>query len=117
MRDYQLISPSLDGILHHESMVYEGIRRPFELLRVMDGPASLRKKNQPILNEVVYTEQENKIIQQYLYDLNVLFMKKFSQFMIESESKYDDSVKLQAMLQELVKIKGLMSHQLKNNRI
>ncbi len=113
MRDYQLISPSLDGILHHESIVYEGINRPFELLRVMDRPVSLKKKTTGIPSEIIYTENENKIILQYFHDLNSLFMRSFSQFMVESESKPDDSVKLRAMLQELIKIKGLLNQQFK----
>jgi len=107
MRDYQLVSPSLDGILHHESMVYEGIRRPFELLRIMDGPVSLGKNKSTLSSEIVYTKQEQTIIRQYIQDLHSLFMKSFLQFMTESKSNIEDSIKLQAMLQELIKIKNL----------
>ncbi len=108
MRDYQLTSPSLDGILHHDSIVYEGIKRPFELLRIMDGPSTRSKKKGSIIDDVVYTLSEQKVIQEYLHDLQSLFMKKFSQFMVESESKPDEGVKLMAMLQELIKIKKLV---------
>jgi hypothetical protein len=111
MRDYQLISPSLDGILHHESIVYEGINRPFELLRIMDRSVSVKKRIPSTSSKVIYSEQENKILLQYFHDLNSLFMKSFSQFMIETGSKPDDSVKLLAMLQELIKIKDLLGQQ------
>lgn len=108
MRDYQLMSPSLDGILHHDSIVYEGIKRPFELLRVMDGPATRGKKRGSIVDDHIYSESEHKIIQGYLHDLQSLFMKKFSQFMVESDLKPDEGVRLQAMLQEMIKIKKLV---------
>ncbi len=108
MRDYQLISPSLDGILHHDSIVYEGIRRPFELLRVMDGPAKRKARLDKDIDEVVYTRDQQKIIQDYLQDLHTLFLKKFSQFMVESELKPDEGVKLMALLQEMIKIKKLI---------
>ncbi|MEN9524183.1 MAG: hypothetical protein RL536_252 [Candidatus Parcubacteria bacterium] len=107
MRDYQLISPSLDGILHHDSIVYEGIRRPFELLRVMDAPVRRKAQLDKDIEEVVYTKDQKKIIQDYLQDLHTLFLKKFSQFMAESELKPDEGVKLLAMLQEMIKIKRL----------
>ncbi len=98
MRDYQLSSPSLDGILHHDSIVYEGVHRPFELLRVLDGPAS----------RAVYTKDEEKAIQDYFQDLHHLFMKKFSNFVAEADPQPDEGVKLQAMLQEMIKIKKLL---------
>jgi hypothetical protein len=108
MRDYQLTSPSLDGILHHDSIVYEGIKRPFELLRVMDGPASRGLGKRGNLLEIIYTDAEQKVIQDYLQDLQQLFMKKFSQFIIETELKPDEGLKLLAMLQEMIKIKKLL---------
>lgn len=109
MRDYQVISPSLEGILYHDSIVYEGVKRPFELLRVMDGPARRGANKTVEIAGVVYTEEEQKVIQEYLQDLNRLFMKKFSQFMVETRIEVDEGLKLQAMLQEIVKIKKLLS--------
>ena len=111
MRDYQIVSPSLDGILHHESIVYEGLKRPFELLRIMDGPISRGNKK---LSEkgggkkVIYTDVEYKVIKEYTQDLYSLFMKKLSQFMVDPNRKDDEDVKLQAMLQEMIKIKKLL---------
>ena len=108
MRDYQLISPSLDGILHHDSMIYEGIRRPFELLRVMDAPAKGKPLSNSAIVEIQYSAEEQKIIRSYFLDLQTLFLKKLSQFMTELEFKSDEGVKLLAMLQEMIKIKKLI---------
>lgn len=109
MRDYQLISPSLDGILHHDSIVYEGVKRPFELLRVMDSPNRRKAGLDRVEEKIIYSDNEQKIIHDYLRDLQTLFLKKFSVFMAESELKVDEGVKLLAMLQEMIKIKKLSS--------
>lgn len=106
MRDYQLVSPSLDGILWHDSVVYEGVKRPPELSRFLDGPSSRGRRKDDVVD--VYSDQESKVINEYLRDLQGLFMKKFSQFMIEAVQKPDEDVKLQALLQEMIKVKKLL---------
>ncbi len=104
MREYQIVSPSLDGILHHESVVYDGIHRPEALLRVMDRPRSTKHHL-----ESVYNEQEQKIINQYFNDIYVVFMKKVSLFVTESDIKPDDELKLLALLQEMIKVKKIVA--------
>ncbi len=103
MRDYQIISPSLEGVLSHSSVMYEGINCPVEILRVLDGPASrgVPRKN---------TEHEQKVLQQYFQDLYEVFQKKLSYFVVETESSHSDTLKLQAMLQEMIKVKRLMAN-------
>jgi hypothetical protein len=101
-RDYTLTSPSLGGFLTHESLIYDGIKRPTEILRALDGPAAdhsgaWRPK-----------KGEDKILEQYFYDLYGVFMKRLSQFVLEPEAADGDTIKLQAMLQEMVKIKKLI---------
>ena len=107
MRDYVLTSPSLDGILRHDSVVYEGIKRPLELSQFMDGPSS-RGLRKATAAPVVYSEHDQHVIREYLQDLHRLFMKKFSQFMIETELKPEEDVTLQALLQEMIKVKKLI---------
>ncbi len=104
-KDYQIISPSLEGVLNHESITYEGIRRPLELLRVLDGPATRGRKQGS--KNVHNTDKNNKILEEYFNDLHDVFMKKFSSFVLESETSPNDTVKLQAMLQEMIKVKTL----------
>ena len=111
MRNYQIKTPSLDGMLHHDSITYEGIRRPFELLRIMDSPLQKKTVQEPFGYDVIYTPDQSKVIQQYVQDLHVLFMKRFAQFMIESEVHAEETVILQAMLQDLIKVKNLIGKQ------
>jgi hypothetical protein len=100
MRDYMLVSPSLDGVLRHEPLVYGGINRPIEILRVFDSPASEEGK--------VPTEKEHEVLEQYFHDLYGVFMKKLSHLVVETDLAAIDTVKLQAMLQEMIKVKMLI---------
>ena len=106
LRDYQIKSPSLEGILHHASVSYDGIERPTELLRALDGPAA---KGNSDKEKMPPTQKEQKVLEEYFHDLYGIFMKRLSFFVVESESSDEDTLKLQAMLQEMVKIKKLMA--------
>ena len=98
-----LVSPSLEGVLLHESVAYEGVRRPHEVLRVLDGPSSRGG------GSVAGSLHERQALEQYFHDLYGVFIKRLSYFAIDSDPPVDEEVKLQAMLQELIKIKGLIS--------
>lgn len=100
LRDYTVVSPSLDGVLTHEELLYEGVHRPVEVLRALDSPANDRKQSAP--------PYEHKILEQYFYDLYGVFMKKLSSFVLDHSISDNETVKLQAMLQEMVKIKRLI---------
>ena len=100
IRDYSVVSPSLHGVLSHESLMYEGIRRPVEVLRALDGPAA-----DPKAPRLVH---QDKLLEQYFYDLYGVFMKRLSQFVLESSPTDSETVTLQAMLQEMVKTKRLI---------
>lgn len=101
-RDYSITSPSLDGILYHESVMYEGITRPTEILRAFDRPTSEQIKK---LDE----SGDRIVLQDYFNDLYGLFMRKMGQFISEKEIVLEESVKLQALLQELIKIKKVLA--------
>ena len=73
MRDYQFTSPSLGGILHHDSIVYEGIRRPETLLRIMDRKIIRNKDKAP----VVFEPSEQKVIEDYFAALKVLEASRY----------------------------------------
>ena len=100
IREYSVVSPSLGGVLTHESLMYDGIRRPVEVLRALDGPAA-----DPKAPRLVY---QDKLLEQYFYDLYGVFMKRLSQFVLESEPSDSETVTLQAMLQEMIKTKKLI---------
>jgi hypothetical protein len=116
------VSPSLEGVLNHDSLLYDGIKRPIEILRILDGPSAKgresearSKKKEEV--EIVgpkrrrvgknseLSESDFKILQEYFYDLYGVFMKRLSHFLVESDISSDDSIKLQAMLQEMIKVK------------
>ena len=101
IRDYTLASPSLRGFLSHESLSYDGIRKPVEILRALDGPAAGPGKSPKA--------DEQKILEQYFYDLYGVFMKRLSQFVMSPEPDDSETVRLQAMLQEMIQIKKLMA--------
>ena len=96
-----LVSPSLDGILRHDSIVYEGVHRPREILRAFDSPSSVTTK--------VPTTEEYEILTQYFQDIYSVFMKKLSYFMVEADPQPIDIAKIQALLQEMIKIKKLIA--------
>ena len=110
IRDYRFVSPSLDGVLNDAALSYEGLKRPLELLRVLDGPSSKGKgpdgaaKKDGSSEDVVHQE---KVLEQYFHDLYGIFMKKLSYFVVESETSSSETVTLQAMLQEMIKVKKL----------
>ena len=99
IRNYGLLAPSLDGVLSHESLMYDGIVRPVETLRAFDSPAADRSHKHPA--------HEDKVLERYFYDLYGVFMKRLSQFVLESDPSDAETVKLQAMLQEMIKVKKL----------
>ncbi|TAK94070.1 hypothetical protein EPO05_06765 [Patescibacteria group bacterium] len=101
IRDYQIVSPSLDGILRHECVEYEGLRRPADIMRILDGPAGKGAYGKRDVRD----EKDRKVIEDYFHDLYAIFMKRLAHFLVESESSDEDTVKLQAMLQEMIKVK------------
>lgn len=106
MREYQVISPSLDGILNHSSIVYEGLYRPNEVLKLLDGPSTRGKQRDS--HKKIVTKQEREIIQQYFQDLYSIFFKKFSNFTLTTTVSNEEYVMLLAMLQEMIKVKKLL---------
>jgi len=102
IRDYMVTSPSLDGILSHDSISYDGLLRPTEIIRAFDRPRDER------IPDLVNPEKR-QILQDYFNDLYGLFMRKLSQFMTENEVSPEIELKLTAMLQELMKVKKLLT--------
>ena len=117
LRDYSITSPSLDGILRHESTVYEGIERPTEIIRAFDRPhvgkPTIGKfgddKSDGDQTQSLDNPENRKILNDYWNDLYGLFMRKLSQFITELDIEAESGVKLQAMLQELIKVKRLLA--------
>jgi hypothetical protein len=105
IRDYMVVSPSLDGVLRHDSVIYEGLRRPAEILRILDGPSSKGSEGRPL------TKEELEILSGYFNDLYGVFLKKLALFAMSASVSAGESLKLQALFQEILKIKKMMGAQ------
>lgn len=104
-----MVSPSLEGVLSHQSLVYERIRRPVELLRVLDGPSSKGRRESPEARDArKFADGDRKAMEDYFHDLYSVFMKKLSFFIVGLPGRDDESLRLLAMLQEMIKVKKIM---------
>lgn len=95
--NYSYASPSLAGVLTHESLQYDGVTRPVEIMKILDGPGPARQRTR--------RSYEGKMLERYFYDLYGVFMKKLSGFVLEPRPPQADEVKLQALLQEMIRVK------------
>lgn len=95
MRTYNIISPSLDGILTDDHLYFEGIRKPIIINKIRDG-ANIDKDGIDVLEK-------------YFNDIYNLFLRKLSAFASLENSTNEDITKLQALLQELIKVKNLIN--------
>lgn len=110
MRDYQIVSPSLEGVLSNSTLGYEGLKRPIEIMRILDGPSS---KSSAKIESSPEAKIENETLRAYFNDLYGVFMKKISFFFVEAQFSHEESIKIQAMLQEMIKIKKLIQNKSK----
>jgi len=109
-RDYGIVSPSLDGVLRHDSIVYEGLKRPPELARIFDRPSARGQSGGLSIPVLDPNDHERRTrVEEYFHDLYGILMKRISQFAIESEPPQGESLMLMAMLQEFVKVKSLLA--------
>ncbi len=92
-KNYSLVLPSLDGLLSDDALYFEGISRPVAYYVFRDAPLSGRD---PV------------ILEHYWNDVYNLFLRKLALFASSTASSHEDSVKLQALLQELIKVKELL---------
>lgn len=94
MNRYIITSPSINSMLTDGELSFEGIRRPTIILSLAESLPNSR--------------EHITILERYFADIHNLFNKKLNAFS-ESESMVDqDAVKLQALLQEMIKVKGLI---------
>lgn len=96
MKTYSIIMPSLDGVLSDDELYFEGMRKPPALFAIRDG------------NSI---EGHNiEILEKYFNDIYNLFIRKLSLFASYEMESDEESTKLQALLQEMIKVKGLISN-------
>ena len=95
IKDYALVLPSLDGLLSDDALYFEGISRPAAYYMLRDAPPT--GAGDPV------------VLEHYWNDVYNLFLRKISSFAACDGATQEDSIKLQALLQELIKVKELLS--------
>lgn len=100
MKPYSTISPSLTGVLSDDYLYFEGARRPQAFFTLRDG-STIDEKDR---------EKSILMLEQYFNDMYNLFLRKLTGFASSGPLSDDDSLKLQALLQELIKVKGLIEN-------
>jgi hypothetical protein len=94
MKNYSITSPSVDGMISDDLLYFEGVSRPSIILTVRDGGGSI---------------SDIEVLEKYFNDIYNLFLRKLSNFAMFEKVGDDDTLKLQALLQELIKVKKLMT--------
>ena len=98
MKTYSIVSPSLDGVLSEDFIFFEGVRRPSGLFTIRDGG--------------IVGGEDKVVLERYFNDIYNLFLKKITVFASEGPVDNEESLKLQGLLQELIKVKGLIENEL-----
>jgi len=96
MKTYSIAVPQISGILSDDYLYFEGASRPSLLMTLKD--------------EDISSVEDILVLEKYLNDIYNLFLRKISNFMGNVEIGDEDSIKLQALLQEIIKVKGLIEN-------
>ena len=92
-KNYSLVLPSLDGLLSDDALYFEGVSRPAAYYVFRDAPPGA---GDPV------------VLERYWNDIYNLFLRKLASFASNDSAPEEDSIKLQALLQELIKVKELL---------
>jgi hypothetical protein len=95
MNTYSIISPSLEGVICDDRMYFEGILKPQEFFILRDGGN--------------ITENGIEILEAYFNDIHSLFLKKLEDFSL-GFCDDENTLKLQALLQEMIKVRKLIEN-------
>ena len=101
MKTYNIISPSLVGIRSDDYLYFEGVSRPEEIYMIRDNNEDIFHKNIDVLEK-------------YFNDVYNLLLRKLSAFATFEYITDEEETKLQALLQELIKVKKLIEGVTKN---
>lgn len=98
MNTYSIASPSLDGVLSDDYIYFEGVRRPSDLFAIRDGG--------------IESEESKVVLERYFNDIHNLFLRKLTHFAGNGPVNNEESLKMQGLLQEMIKVKGLIENEL-----
>lgn len=94
MKTYNITQPSIDGILSDDLLYFEGVNRPSELYTIRD--------------QGYVSEDKVDVLEKYFNDLYNLFLRKLSSFAMFEHTNEEEAMKMQALLQELIKVKKII---------
>lgn len=94
MKTYNINYPSIDGILSDDLLYFEGVNRPSELFTIRD--------------QGYISEDKVDVLEKYFNDLYNLFLRKLSSFAMFEHTNEEEAMKMQALLQELIKVKKII---------
>jgi hypothetical protein len=96
MKTYSINSPSINGVLSDDYLYFEGTPRPSQIFTIQEGQ--------------IYTPEDIIVLEKYFNDTYNLFLRKLTIFSGNNEINDEETVKLQALLQELIKVKKLIEN-------
>lgn len=96
MKDYTITHPSLYGIISDDSLYFEGLKKPNEFYEFRD--------------EIIEQKRDVVILRDYFNDMHSLFLRKLEDFCGGVSVGDESSIKLQALLQEIIKVKKLIEN-------
>lgn len=100
MKTYNITSPSIDGVLSDDFLYFEGVSRPSELYTVRDSGYS---------RDSSYSSEDRiSVLEKYFNDLYNLFLRKLTSFAMFEHTNDEEAMKMQALLQELIKVKKII---------
>jgi hypothetical protein len=97
--NYNTVLPSLDGVISDDCLYFEGVHKPLEVYTIRD-------REDP--NKTI-SKNEIDVLEKYFNDVYNLFLRKLSSFASIENSSSEDTMKMQALLQELIKVKNLIN--------
>ena len=100
MHQYTYHPPTLTGVLSDDYLYFEGTPRPQAFFTLRDGEDVGSSRRQETLAE----------LEHYWNDIYNLFLRKLTSFAGTVPVSDEDALKLQALLQELIKVKNLIEN-------
>ncbi len=92
MENYTIKQPFINGLLSDDYLHFEGVYRPAQVFMVRDAVEG----------------DSREVLEKYFNDIYNLFLRKISVFSSFEHSTDEEMLKIQALLQELVKVKKIL---------
>ncbi len=102
MKTYSIISPSVDGVLSDDNLYFEGVSRPPAIYAIRDQESDV--------------DDHLEVLVKYFHDVYNLFLRKLSAFAMFESANDEEIIKMQALLQELIKVKKLIEKATVNDK-